>query len=44
MAEELAMLHVLLFAHSLGFQDIVEESDSLEVINMHVFGAGSYMK
>jgi ribonuclease HI len=34
MAEALAMLHGLLFAHSLGFQDIVEESDSLEVINM----------
>jgi hypothetical protein len=34
MAEELAMLHGLLFAHSLGFQDILAESDSLEVINM----------
>jgi hypothetical protein len=33
MAEALAMLHGLLFAHSLGYQDIVVESD-LEVINM----------
>jgi ribonuclease HI len=34
MAEALAMLHGLLFAHSLGYHDIVAESDSLEVINL----------
>jgi ribonuclease HI len=33
-AEALAMLHGLLFAHSLGYQDIVAELDSLEVINL----------
>jgi hypothetical protein len=34
MAEVLAMLHGILFAHLLSFQDIMAESDSLEVINM----------
>jgi ribonuclease HI len=33
-AEALAMFHRLIFAHSLGFHDIVAESDSLVVINL----------